>query len=136
MSALGHKQTYAPQNVMSALPPIATAKADIRKRSCLLSLRKQTCAPQTPMSAKGHKRTFTLMAVSPSKPQSFAQRTPNQINKRKMVSTDMPVEITTAGDTVLKYTLYCWAMTYVFAAVGIAESMTAACDHTGSIVNT
>jgi hypothetical protein len=30
MSALGHKQTYAPQNIMSALPPIATAKADIK----------------------------------------------------------------------------------------------------------
>jgi hypothetical protein len=32
MSALGHKRTYAPQQAMSALPPIATAKADIRKR--------------------------------------------------------------------------------------------------------
>ena len=29
MSALGQKQTYAVQNGMSALPPIATAKADI-----------------------------------------------------------------------------------------------------------
>jgi hypothetical protein len=29
MSALGHKQTCAPQHVMSALPPIATAKADM-----------------------------------------------------------------------------------------------------------
>jgi len=29
MSALGHKRTYAVQNVMSALPPIATAKADM-----------------------------------------------------------------------------------------------------------
>jgi hypothetical protein len=28
MSALGQKQTYAVQKVMSALPPIATAKAD------------------------------------------------------------------------------------------------------------
>jgi hypothetical protein len=28
MSALGQKQTFALQNVMSALPPIATAKAD------------------------------------------------------------------------------------------------------------
>src|SRR5262249_53711462 len=35
MSALGHKQTYAVQQPMSALPPIATAKADIRKRSCI-----------------------------------------------------------------------------------------------------
>src|SRR5262245_11604553 len=34
MSALGQKQTCAVQNGMSALPPIATAKADIRKRSC------------------------------------------------------------------------------------------------------
>src|SRR5215470_6041015 len=32
MSALGQKQTYAPQQAMSASPPIATAKADIRKR--------------------------------------------------------------------------------------------------------
>jgi hypothetical protein len=29
MSALGHKQTYAPQKTMSALPPMATAKADM-----------------------------------------------------------------------------------------------------------
>jgi hypothetical protein len=32
MSALGQKRTYAVQNGMSALPPIATAKADSRKR--------------------------------------------------------------------------------------------------------
>jgi hypothetical protein len=30
MSALGHKQTFAVQKVMSALPPTVTAKADIR----------------------------------------------------------------------------------------------------------
>ena len=36
MSALGQKQTYAAQQVMSALPPIATAKADSCRRSCLL----------------------------------------------------------------------------------------------------
>src|SRR5262245_31904429 len=30
MSALGQKQTYAPQQAMSALPPIATAKADMK----------------------------------------------------------------------------------------------------------
>jgi len=29
MSALGQKRTYAPQQAMSALPPIATAKADM-----------------------------------------------------------------------------------------------------------
>src|SRR5262245_49479814 len=33
MSALGQKQTYAPHNGMSALLPIATAKADSRKRA-------------------------------------------------------------------------------------------------------
>src|SRR5262245_35592454 len=31
VSALGHKQTYAVQQPMSALPPIATAEADIVK---------------------------------------------------------------------------------------------------------
>jgi len=53
MSALGHKRTYAAQHVMSALPPIATAKADIRKRSCLLYPQKRTCAVQETMSAMG-----------------------------------------------------------------------------------
>src|SRR5262245_6167551 len=61
MSAMGHKRTYAVQNGMSALPPIATAKADIRKRSCLLSLRKRTCAVQLGMSALGHKRTLPIL---------------------------------------------------------------------------
>src|SRR5262245_20471525 len=36
MSALGQKQTHAVQQRMSGLPPIATGKADIRKRPCLL----------------------------------------------------------------------------------------------------
>jgi hypothetical protein len=36
MSALGHKRTFAVQKCMSALPPIATAEADFRTRSCLL----------------------------------------------------------------------------------------------------
>src|SRR5262245_1043348 len=36
MSALGHNQTYALQQAMSALHPIATAKATFRKRPCLL----------------------------------------------------------------------------------------------------
>ena len=38
MSALGQKQTYAVQQAMSALPPIATAKADICDAGCLISL--------------------------------------------------------------------------------------------------
>jgi hypothetical protein len=60
MSALGQKQTYAVQKAMSALPPIATAKAYSRKRSCLLYPRKQTCAVHSLMSAKGQKRTSDL----------------------------------------------------------------------------
>src|SRR5262245_19090089 len=43
---------------MSALPTIATTKADIRKRSCLLYPRKRTCAVQTRMSAKGQEQTL------------------------------------------------------------------------------
>jgi len=42
MSALGQKQTHAVQQRMSALPPIPTEKADIRKRSCQLYPRKRT----------------------------------------------------------------------------------------------
>src|SRR5215472_13493260 len=58
LSALGQKQTYAVQHGMSALPPIATAKADARNRSCPLYPRKQTCAAQLGMSALGQKRTL------------------------------------------------------------------------------
>ena len=36
MSTLGHKPAFRSAIVMSALPPIATAKADSRKRSCPL----------------------------------------------------------------------------------------------------
>src|SRR5262245_6153950 len=64
MSALGHKQTYASQQVMSALPPIATAKADIRKRSCPLCPRKQRCAVHKRMSALGQKRTHALQQIA------------------------------------------------------------------------
>jgi|GEM_PF-1022582 hypothetical protein len=55
MSALGQKQTFAVQHVMSALPPIATAKADSRKLSAQLR-----------MSAMGQKRIppFILADVS------------------------------------------------------------------------
>src|SRR5262249_20915295 len=38
---------------MSALAPIATAKADSHKRSCLLYPQKQTCAARQRMSAMG-----------------------------------------------------------------------------------
>jgi hypothetical protein len=58
MSALGHKRTYAVQNDMSALLPIATAKADFRTWSCPLCPRRRTCAVQLGMSAMGQKRTL------------------------------------------------------------------------------
>jgi hypothetical protein len=58
MSASGQKQTYAVHNGMSALHPIATAKADIRASSCPLYPRKRTCAAHYVMSALGQKRTF------------------------------------------------------------------------------
>ena len=63
MSALGQKQTFALQNVMSALPPIATAKAKFRKTSCLLYPRKRTCALQQPVSAMGQKQTSGTTSV-------------------------------------------------------------------------
>src|SRR5215831_2169441 len=53
MSALGQKRTCAAHKLMSALPPIATAKAKFRKRPCLLYPRKRTCAVQRGMSALG-----------------------------------------------------------------------------------
>src|SRR5215813_11689037 len=53
MSALGQKPTYALQQAMSALHPIATAKANFRKGPCLLYPRKRTCAVQQRMSALG-----------------------------------------------------------------------------------
>ena len=49
MSALGHKRTFAVQNGMSALPPKATAKADIGALEF--------------MSAKCQKRTLTTRPV-------------------------------------------------------------------------
>jgi hypothetical protein len=64
MSALGQKQTYAAQQVMSALLPIATAKADICASSCPLYPRKRTCAVQLRMSAMGQKRTHAPQQAS------------------------------------------------------------------------
>jgi len=42
MSALGHKQTCAAQNGMSAFTPIATAKADIKFPTCA-SIKPRVC---------------------------------------------------------------------------------------------
>ena len=48
MSASGQKRTYTAQKAMSALPPIATANADFRTRSCPLYPQKQTLAVRKP----------------------------------------------------------------------------------------
>jgi hypothetical protein len=65
MSALGQKQTFAVQKGMSALPPIATAKADFRKRSCLLypESKDVQCSSACPLWAKSG-----LMECSKSRP--------------------------------------------------------------------
>ena len=60
MSALGQKPTYALQQAMSALHPIATAKATFRNRPCPLYPQKRTCAVQLGMSALGQKRTWLI----------------------------------------------------------------------------
>jgi len=64
MSALGHKQTFAVQNGMSALPCIATAKAEFPQKSCPLYPRKRTCAVQLEMSAMGQKRRQPYSIIS------------------------------------------------------------------------
>ncbi len=61
MSALGQKPTYALQQAMSALHPIATAKAKFRKRPCLLYPRKRTCAAQEAMSALGQRFPISIL---------------------------------------------------------------------------
>src|SRR5262245_18047002 len=90
MSALGQKQTCAAQNAMSALPKIATEKADFRNRSCLLYPRKRTCAVQEPMSAMGQKRTYNgqfyltyLNAVFPLRSEIPSKR--EQANDRRSI---------------------------------------------------
>src|SRR5262249_60703731 len=64
MSALGHKRTCAAQKGMSALRPIATAKADIRKRSCPLYPRKRTF---TLSCRRRRRRTVAVLTQSQGK---------------------------------------------------------------------
>src|SRR5262249_46375880 len=64
MSALGQKRTYAAQQPMSALPPIATAKADIGKPSCPLYPQKRTCAVHQLMSALGQKQRCPFLSTA------------------------------------------------------------------------
>src|SRR5262245_61763626 len=59
MSALGQKQTCAVHQSMSALPPIATAKADSRERSCPLST-----LPGSEQSSCGDKQNGNTLLYS------------------------------------------------------------------------
>jgi hypothetical protein len=68
MSALGQKQTCAMHQPMSALPPIATAKADFRTRSCPLYPQKRKA-----MSALGQKRTSTGIMASGSRSNAWCR---------------------------------------------------------------
>jgi hypothetical protein len=72
MSALGHKRTFAPQKAMSAFPPIATAKADFRTRSCLLYPRKRTCAVHQLWAKSGHQVAYSI--TSPACASSISGR--------------------------------------------------------------
>ena len=58
----GQKQTCAALRHVR-LAPIATAKADIGKLSCLLYPRKRTCAVRELMSALGQKRTYATQQL-------------------------------------------------------------------------
>jgi hypothetical protein len=71
---------------MSAIPP----KADIAGRQ--LNVR---FVPTADIWSRGCKMRI------------FAQPTPNQISQKKIVTIDIPVDMTITDDTVLKYTLYC-----------------------------
>jgi hypothetical protein len=70
MSALGQKQACAAQKGMSALPPIATAKADIGARKFMSSLgQKRTSAvlfdhPVGSADRLGHKTRLPIRTVS------------------------------------------------------------------------
>src|SRR5215475_8322178 len=83
MSALGQKRTYAAHNGMSALPPIATAKADSRTKPCLLCPRKRTCAVQLGMSALGQKRTYGIAANSAKIPPLANNQRGNEVTTRR-----------------------------------------------------
>jgi hypothetical protein len=75
MSALGQKPTYALQQAMSALPPIATAKAKFHMSA--LAAKADMCGAQ-PMSLwakSGHRAySITSSARPTSDPQSRAHR--------------------------------------------------------------
>ena len=77
-----------------------------RNREVRFTLAPDIVAARSAMSERCQKRSL-VRRPQPVKSAQSSQPTPNQISKKEIVTTDMPVETTTAGDTVLEYTLYC-----------------------------
>src|SRR5262249_49680519 len=67
-SALGHKQTYAVHQAMSALPTKATTKATSAKHHVRFTPRKRTCAAHPAMSALGQKQTYAVQLAMSALP--------------------------------------------------------------------
>jgi hypothetical protein len=65
MSALGHKQTCAPQKAMSALPPIATAKADSGFLTFIQVLDGPERDGDRPLGMAGFELSFAAHATTP-----------------------------------------------------------------------
>ena len=77
MSALGQKQTCAAQNGMSALPPIATAKANSRKRSANRSGHSALSTPITGMAG------CCARAASGQRSEGVTAAPPSMMNSRR-----------------------------------------------------
>ena len=96
MSAMGQKQTFAPQKVMSALPP-----------------RKQTCAVQLGMSALGQKQTCAAQnSMSALTPKADICSAPAKVCFGPMPDiNDMSAAAATAGERGVSLSacvLQCW----------------------------
>ena len=66
MSALGHKRTYAVHKSMSALPPIATAKADFRTppKADMCSALAYVCFGAIADMRRGPHRSVRLLSIT------------------------------------------------------------------------
>ena len=78
MSALGQKRTCAPQQPMSAFPPIATAKADIRWWGSARPACRVNCRPTAPTSSGYLLSSSTNRG--PAMPRSRARRAASLIS--------------------------------------------------------
>ena len=99
MSALGRRQTCAPQKAMSVLRRIATAKADSRKRYVCFTPRKRTCAAQTRCQLRansGQKRTRAARPKVSSYP-FFADREGKNLFAPTWLEVEHPMRIRNNG---------------------------------------